>query len=68
MFFPFRFWFVSTAVFRDTSDDAKNETYVWMRNEYLSFISITLLFLVFLSRDGLKADLHHDEGEKTRCF
>ncbi len=45
----------------------KSETYVWMRYEYLSFISITILFLGFLSRDGLKADLHHDEGKK-RCF
>lgn len=45
----------------------KSETYVRMRYEYLSFISITLLFLGFLSCDGLKAYLHHVEGRK-RCF
>jgi len=42
----------------------KSETYVWMRYEYLSFISISLLFLGFLSCDGLKADLHHVAGRK----
>lgn len=42
----------------------QSETYVWMWYKYLSFISISILFLGFLSCDGLKADLHHVERRK----